>query len=43
MADYIAKDGYFGAFSILNNAVVPDWGTAHKIYSIVKFFKRTDN
>ena len=43
VADYIAKDGYFGAFSILNNAVVPDWGTAHKIYSIVKFFKRTDN
>ena len=43
VADYIAKDGYFGVFSILNNAVVADWGTAHKIYSIVKFFKRTDN
>ena len=43
VADYIAKDGYFGAFSILNNAVVEDWGKAHEIYSIVKFFKRTDN
>ena len=43
VADYIAKDGYFGAFSILNNAVVADWGTAHQLYSIVKFFKRTDN
>lgn len=43
VADYIAKDGCFGAFSILNNAVVADWGEAYKIYSIVKFFKRTDN
>ena len=43
VADYIAKDGYFGAFSILNNAVVADWTGADQLYSIVKFFKRTDN
>ena len=43
VADYIAKDGYFGAFSILNNAVVTDWRDSDKLYSIVKFFKRTDN
>lgn len=43
VADYIAMDGYFGAFSILNNAVVADWTGADQLYSIVKFFKRTDN